>query len=145
MHQLGNQAGQANCSRPSTSHQLPHCGHKTCSTPPPTWPPTVALHLGRVKSHRRRKAITARQGQGTPSTPHPNPGGTPGCRPLTDLHSTPHCTKQADQPLHQSEATSQSNLHIARPRRPCRKTTHPQSTDRAPKSVAEIQGNPNNS
>ncbi|MEQ2307699.1 hypothetical protein AMECASPLE_020945 [Ameca splendens] len=93
MHQLGNQAGQTNCSRPSTSHQLPQCGHKTCSTPLPTWPPTVALRLARGKSHRRRKAITARQGQGTPPTPQPNPGGTPGCRPLTHLHSTPHCTK----------------------------------------------------
>ncbi|KAK5620227.1 hypothetical protein CRENBAI_000244 [Crenichthys baileyi] len=42
MHQPGNQGGQANRSRPSISHQPPQCRHKTCSTVPPTRPPTGA-------------------------------------------------------------------------------------------------------
>ncbi|MEQ2311651.1 hypothetical protein AMECASPLE_022546 [Ameca splendens] len=62
-----------------------------------------------------RKATTARQGPGIPPTPHPNPGGDPGCRPPTFPHGTPRCTKQAGQPLYQSEGTSQSALHTARP------------------------------
>ncbi|MEQ2293741.1 hypothetical protein AMECASPLE_036606 [Ameca splendens] len=71
MHQLGNWAGQANRSRPSTSHQPPQSRHKTCFTALPTRTPTVALRPARGKIHRRkhwRKATTARQGQGIPPT-----------------------------------------------------------------------------
>ncbi|MEQ2312318.1 hypothetical protein AMECASPLE_029688 [Ameca splendens] len=59
-------------------------------------------------------------------------------------HGTPHHTTQTGQPLHQSEATSQSTLHTARPRPPRRSPTPPQPTDLAPKPGTEIQGNPNN-
>ncbi|MED6259768.1 hypothetical protein ATANTOWER_030540 [Ataeniobius toweri] len=47
------------------------------------------------------------------------------------------------QPFHQSEATSHSRLHTARPRPPRRSLTPPQPTDRAAKPRTEIQGNPN--
>ncbi|MEQ2241699.1 hypothetical protein ILYODFUR_028067, partial [Ilyodon furcidens] len=46
----------------------------------------------RGQSHRRKhckKATTARQGLGTPPTPHPNPRGAPACWPPTFPHGTP--------------------------------------------------------
>ncbi|MED6234002.1 hypothetical protein ATANTOWER_020403, partial [Ataeniobius toweri] len=92
-------------------------------------------------------ATTACQGPGTPPTPHPNPGGAPGCQtptfPHGTPHDTPHCTRQAGQPLLQSVATSHSTLHTARPRPTCRSPTPSQLTDRAPKPGTKIQGNPN--
>ncbi|KAK5611390.1 hypothetical protein CRENBAI_017398 [Crenichthys baileyi] len=128
------------------SQTKPQCTHKTCSTAPPTRPPSIVLPPARGKSHRRKhwsNATTARQGPGTPPTPHSNPGGAPGCRPPTLPHSTPGRTKQAGQPLHQSEATSQSTQHTARPRPPHRSPAPPQPADQALKPGTEIQGNPN--
>ncbi|KAK5599861.1 hypothetical protein CRENBAI_014840 [Crenichthys baileyi] len=117
----------ANRARPSTFQ----CRHKTCSTAPPTRPPTAALHLARGKSHKRkhwRKATTARQGPGTLPTPHLNHGGAPGYWPPTLPYGTPRCTKQTGQPLHQSEATSQSTPHTTRPRPPRRSPAPPPPT-----------------
>ncbi|KAK5618133.1 hypothetical protein CRENBAI_021988 [Crenichthys baileyi] len=65
-------------------------------------------------------------------------------QPPTLPQGTPRRTKQAGQPLHQSEATSQSTLHTAQPRPTHRSTAPPQPTDRAPKAGTKIQGNPNN-
>ncbi|MEQ2289816.1 hypothetical protein AMECASPLE_037126 [Ameca splendens] len=80
----------------------------------------------------------------TTRTGHPsNPTRAPGCRPPTLPHGTPHRTKEAGQPLHQSEATSQSTLYTARPRPPPQSLKTPQPMDQAPKPGTEIQGNPN--
>ncbi|MEQ2241860.1 hypothetical protein ILYODFUR_029739, partial [Ilyodon furcidens] len=66
-----------------------------------------------------------------------------GCRPPILLYGTPRRTKQAGQPHHQSEATSQSALHTARPRPPRWSPMPPQLTDQALKPGTRIQGNPN--
>ncbi|KAK5612750.1 hypothetical protein CRENBAI_007600 [Crenichthys baileyi] len=108
------------------------------------WSPRPHTKMGRTHPARGARATEGSiggrppQGPGTPPTPHPDPGGAPGCQPPTLPHGTPHRTKQAGQPLHQSEATSQSTLHTPR-----RSPTPPQLTDRPPKPGAEIQGNPN--
>ncbi|MEQ2296478.1 hypothetical protein AMECASPLE_025258 [Ameca splendens] len=92
--------------RPTAPGQAQPASHPSTGTrhAPPPQPPYHQPQAGaraRGQSHRRkhwRKATTARQGPGTPSTPHPNPGGVPACWPLTLLHGTPRRTKQNGRP-----------------------------------------------
>ncbi|MEQ2219128.1 hypothetical protein XENOCAPTIV_012991 [Xenoophorus captivus] len=121
MHQPGKRAGQANHSRPSTSHQLPQCGLKTCSTSPPT-------HLTANHSLAPGARVTDGSTEGRPpkhaqdrAPQQPQTQTREGSRmpPPTPRHGTPRCLKRAGQPLHQSEATSQLTLHTAWARPPC--------------------------
>ncbi|MEQ2245111.1 hypothetical protein ILYODFUR_024179 [Ilyodon furcidens] len=97
----------------------------------------------RGQSHRRkhwRKATTARQGPGTPPTPHPNPGGVPACQPPTLLHGTPRRTKQNGWP---APPPKRSHIPINTAHCPAKIGAAPtQPTDWAPEPLTEIQGNP---
>ncbi|XP_047236836.1 extensin-like [Girardinichthys multiradiatus] len=79
---LGNRAGQANHSRPSTTRQTPQCRHKTCSTPHPPdrqpqpgaqpEPRKEALEEGHHSTQRTRQ----------PTNPTPKPRRSPS-KPAT--------------------------------------------------------------
>ncbi|KAK5606677.1 hypothetical protein CRENBAI_017206 [Crenichthys baileyi] len=75
-------SGQTNRSRPSTTHQLPQCRHKTCSNSPAPKRTTVAWCSGR--------AITAPKLRSFPSMPAPYTPTLP--------HGIPRHTKQTSRP-----------------------------------------------
>ncbi|XP_047225651.1 extensin-like [Girardinichthys multiradiatus] len=104
--------GQAQAaSRPSAGTML-HC---------PTHP-TANLSPARGQSHRGkhwRKATKARQGPGTPPTLHPTLEVPQHAgHPLSHTVHPAAPSRLAGQPLHRSEATSQSTPHTVQPRPP---------------------------
>ncbi|MEQ2249555.1 hypothetical protein ILYODFUR_030623 [Ilyodon furcidens] len=100
MHQPGTWAMQANHSRPSTTRQPPRCSHKTCSTAPPTRPPTAARCPTMGQNHRRKqwKKATTAPVTGDLANSTPKPRGHPSLPATRTLHGAPQPTKQSIRP-----------------------------------------------
>ncbi|MEQ2290985.1 hypothetical protein AMECASPLE_008723, partial [Ameca splendens] len=141
MHQPGNQAWQAIRSRPSTTRQLPQTQDMLHRPTHPTanHSPVVGARQG---AEPQKEALeeghhslprTGHHANPTPKLPEvPQDAGQP-----TLPHGTPCSTKQAGHPLHQSESTSQSTLHTARPRPPRRSLAPPNSFSHSKRSSSK--------
>ncbi|MED6252005.1 hypothetical protein ATANTOWER_005649 [Ataeniobius toweri] len=122
MCQPGNWARSTNRPKPSTTCQPPQCRYKTCSTTPPS---RLRPQPGaRPRARATEGSIGGRsplhtKDPGKPHTPTPEaPQHTGRTHSRIVWCGIPRHTKQASQPLHQSEATSRSLPHSARPRPP---------------------------